>query len=539
MNGADEMDKEDNIFEQLVQFVTDEKYSEALHFAIACLKTDINNYEFYYIRALCQEQLGMVEDAYFSYKIALFLGRESSQKEVLQQGFQNLCSYAGANSYELGRACERLIEERMANGEFQISHGFLAEQIYDTNRVAAKIVLTEENMLLYMMQEIVLCEKNRLLEHEFAQYNTCKVYECDVEQFRVVYQKVKFAIRRIWFGFDVDSQKEINQLLEKYKISSDMLAVIAKYSVRQEYWKDTFMRLQAVVQCQHPQLGIDIGGYIQWLDGQNLGKQERCRLPAFYVNDGALIRLDYNEAYRNVNHTTCRAGEVIGTQNLNENKIAVIFCTNDSVYESECIAYLKRLRVPEGMQLEMIAVWNAPGMAAGYNAAIMRTDAKYKLYIHHDTFLLEQDILVKLIDIFSIKESLGMIGIFGSTDLQDSALWYQSSWEESRLNLYQDAVLEIHRSVSEKAQGTMDAAEAIDGVFIATSKDVFWREDLFDGWHFYDISQGCEFRKCGLQTAFYIDSRVWALHETSMKKDPHDTYEKYRKIFQREYLELQ
>lgn len=527
------MNEEDKIFEQLVELVTDEKYSEALHFAKECLREDVNNYELYYIYALCQEQLGLVENAYFSYKIALYLGRDSSQREVLQQGFQNLCSYAGANSYELGKACERLIQERMQYGEFETTHGFLSEQLYDLNRVAAKIVLTEENMLLFMMLEIVLCEKNRLPELEFIEKNTCKVYDCDVQKFRTVYQKVKFQIRRIWFGFDLEAQKELNRLLGEYKISSDMLAVIAKYSVRQEFWKDTFRRVQAILQYHYPQLGMDIGEYIRWLDEQNLGKQEGCMQPISYDNHAELIRCDYKKA----EYVPSGVGTFEGEKKTDENKIAIIFCTNDHAYESECTAYLRRLRIPEGKRLVIIEVWNAPGMAAGYNAAMRSTDAKYKLYIHHDTFLLEQDILVKLVNTFATKDSLGMIGIFGSTNLQDSALWYRSCWEESRLNLYQDAVLEIHRSVSEKAQGTMDAAEAIDGVFIATSKDVYWREDLFDGWHFYDISQGYEFRKCGYETTFYIDSKVWALHETTMKKDPRDTYEKYRKIFQREYME--
>lgn len=528
------MSEEDKVFEQLVKFVTKEKYAEALQFAKECLKTDINNYELYYIRALCQEQLGLVEDAYFSYKLALYLGRESSQKEVLQQGFQNLCSYAGANSYELGKGCERLTTERIECGEYKITHGFLSEQIYDTNRVAAKIVLTEENMLLFMMLEITLCEKNRMSDQEFIDKNTCKVYGGDVQKFRMVYQQIKFMIRRIWFGFDLDAQKKLNQLLKQYGVSSDMLAVIAKYSVRQEFWKDTFMRLQAIVQYQYPQLGMDIGGYIRWLDGQNLGKQECCQLPTFYENQSTLIRLDY----QNVEYKTYGTGAVVREKSRDEQKIAVFFCTNDSQYASECVAYLKRLEIPSRMKMEIIEIWNAPGMAAGYNAAMMSTDAKYKLYIHHDTFLLQQDIMVKLVDVFSSRESLGMLGIFGSTNLQDSALWYKSSWDESRLNLYQDAVLEIHRSVSEKNQGIIEAAEAIDGVFIATSKDVYWREDLFDGWHFYDISQGYEFRKYGYETAFYMDSKIWALHETTMKKDPIDTYEKYRRIFQREYLNI-
>ena len=41
--------------------------------------------------------------------------------------------------------------------------------------------------------------------------------------------------------------------------------------------------------------------------------------------------------------------------------------------------------------------------------------------------------------------------------------------------------------------------EAVDGLMIATQVDVPWQEQLFDGWHFYDISmckdlqrQGCK-----------------------------------------------
>lgn len=73
---------------------------------------------------------------------------------------------------------------------------------------------------------------------------------------------------------------------------------------------------------------------------------------------------------------------------------------------------------------------------------------------------------------------------------------------------------------------------------MAASKNVAWREDLFDGWHFYDISQTFEFRKAGYRTVFMndYDNAVALIHETTARKDPHDLYDKYRRIFLDNYM---
>ena len=81
----------------------------------------------------------------------------------------------------------------------------------------------------------------------------------------------------------------------------------------------------------------------------------------------------------------------------------------------------------------------------------------------------------------------------------------------------------------------IDDAAAIDGIFMATCTDIYWREDLFDNWHFYDISQTYEFRKHGLRTVFLNDTDITLLHELSTKPSPVDYYEKYRQIFLNNY----
>lgn len=489
------------------------------------LKYDSNNYELYFSLGLCYEQLGRTEEAYYAYRLAVFLGRQTPDEALMQQQFEQLCASRGANAYALGQACQQLVAKRLELGEYERTHAFLGEQLYDRNRVAAKIVLTEENMLLYMMLEIVLCEKNRMTDKDFKKDNTCVRYQNDVYRFRKAYCELKLKIRRIWFGLSILQQKEINDTLRRFAVSPDMLAVVAKYSVRQEFWRDLFARLQAAVQYEFPQTGKALAVYRQWMETQEIGGTQHCMEPVEYDNGAPVRYLKYPSG---TDEECCIRSD--------EDRIAVIFCANDALYTSECIAYLKRLILPEGKRLEIIVVQNAPGMAAGYNAAMRSSPAKIKLYIHQDTFIIRRNILCQLAQAFQEDKKLGMIGIFGSTDLQESAMWYQSTWENSRLNLYQDAVLNILRSVSTSKQGKLEEARAIDGVFIATGTDVGWQEDLFDGWHYYDISQGYEFRKQGLKTVFINDDEIWLLHETTMRRDPEDSYGRYRQIFIETYM---
>lgn len=509
------------------------------------LSVDINNYELYYMLGLCKEQTGAVEDAYYAYRMAAYLGNGTADQQLIQQQFVNLCSYANANAYKLGKACEAVVVERMKHGEYEKTHAFLGEQLYDTNKVAANIVLSEPNMLLHMMLEIVLCEKNRMSEGAFLTDNTIVRYDSDVNKFNEVYRQVKLAVRRVWFGASIEEQRKLNELLEEHSVSGDMLAVIAKYSVTEVYWEDVFARIAAIVQYKHPVIGMTMMQYKNWIAGLDIAGRKRCSEPTDFDNGAGVLRLDckanilrFDSAGPSEKAMQQSDNDSVTEQDCEtaDSTIAIVFCTNDKLYEAECISYLKRLEVPKGMSLEIVSVWNAKGMASAYNIVIEQIKAKYKVYIHHDTFIINRDLLVDVMNEFKKDDKVGLIGIAGTKKLNDVAKWWESKHEDLRMCLYQDAVLNILRSVSVTQDGKIENAEALDGIFLATSSDVHWREDVFDGWHFYDISQCYEFRKAGLRTGVLNYNEPVIMHETTMKKDAANLYDKYREMFIVNYL---
>ena len=86
---------------------------------------------------------------------------------------------------------------------------------------------------------------------------------------------------------------------------------------------------------------------------------------------------------------------------MNDKKICFIMCVNDKLYEEECIRYIQKLNVPEGYEVEQLSIWDAPSMAAGYNEGMRQSDAKYKVYLHQDVFVVYQNFIYEFLKIFS------------------------------------------------------------------------------------------------------------------------------------------
>ena len=108
----------------------------------------------------------------------------------------------------------------------------------------------------------------------------------------------------------------------------------------------------------------------------------------------------------------------------NDKKICFIMCTNDALYEKECMHYIKRLQIPTGFEAEMLTIKQAESMTAGYNQAMNQSDAKYKVYLHQDVFIVYKHFLTELLNIFQ-DDTIGMIGIVGSLDIEESSvIWY-------------------------------------------------------------------------------------------------------------------
>jgi hypothetical protein len=66
-------------------------------------------------------------------------------------------------------------------------------------------------------------------------------------------------------------------------------------------------------------------------------------------------------------------------------------------------------------------------------------------------------------------------------------------------------------------QGTLtnksyEWVSVIDGLLMATQYDIPWREDIIDGFHFYDKSQSLEFYKRGYEVVVPRMENTWVLH---------------------------
>lgn len=218
---------------------------------------------------------------------------------------------------------------------------------------------------------------------------------------------------------------------------------------------------------------------------------------------------------------------------MDEQKICFITCVNDETYYEESLLYLRNLQLPTGMQMQFLAVRGAASMASGYNEAMRQSNAKYKVYLHQDAFLLKKDYIKIICELFQKEKTIGLIGLAGCRKISGRGIWWKEkelygqichAYEpESLRKTYYGKVIENHNEV-----------QAVDGVIMATQYDIPWREDVFYGWHFYDISQSMEFQRYGYKVIVPQQKDFWLVHATK-DKSLGDAYQQFRESFLAEY----
>ena len=219
---------------------------------------------------------------------------------------------------------------------------------------------------------------------------------------------------------------------------------------------------------------------------------------------------------------------------MDSNKICFIACTNDELKMKECNLYIDRLYVPEGFTTEKILITDAKSMCEGYNRAMTASDAKYKIYLHQDVYIINRWFLHNLIRIFESDKKIGLIGMVGASSLSDEAVMWRSG-EGTFFGRTYD-VTDTRDFVEEKIEGrpVVEDAVSVDGQLMATSVDIPWREDLFREFDFYDVSQSFEIRKKGYRVVVPAQEFPWVVHDDGLILSLYN-YNKNRKIFIENY----
>lgn len=205
-------------------------------------------------------------------------------------------------------------------------------------------------------------------------------------------------------------------------------------------------------------------------------------------------------------------------KNVNENKLCFIICSNNALFLDECMLYLSLLEVPEGMETELLVIEDAKSMTAGYNEGMNATDAKYKVYLRQDTFIVCRDFIFKILEIFQFDSKIGMIGMIGAAKLSTDAVM----WHEERCGDFYglDQMPDNGLQDIERLEAGYKQVEVVDGFLIATQYDLPWREDILDGWDFYDVSQCMEFRRAGYKIVVPAQNPSWTNRQPSVLRSP-------------------
>jgi len=192
---------------------------------------------------------------------------------------------------------------------------------------------------------------------------------------------------------------------------------------------------------------------------------------------------------------------------MKNQKIAFIICVNDEVSYEECLYYIERLFVPEGFEIEVFVIREADSIYSAYNQAMNISDAKYKIYMHQDVFLINRSILQLCVDLFKSNARIGLIGLMGGKSYPVNRRFYRS-WDTGHVLGNTERGAFCNKLDTEAAK-----VVAVDGMFMMTQYDLPWREDVLSGWDFYDFSQSIEFTRHGYEIWVPKQEEPWSIHD--------------------------
>lgn len=192
---------------------------------------------------------------------------------------------------------------------------------------------------------------------------------------------------------------------------------------------------------------------------------------------------------------------------MNNKKIDFIMCTNNEQHASEAILYINHLLIPETYEVNIIKIVGG-SIFSSYNEGMRLSDAKYKVYLHQDVRIIDENFLYVMLEEFENPE-VGMMGVVGSSKLE------LEPWQWDAGSIIETRVTKTYCQHFSETNLTKYVKQ-IDGLLMATQYDIPWREDLFEGWDIYDCSQCCEFLKAGYKIVVPERERPLCLHDCGM-----------------------
>lgn len=206
------------------------------------------------------------------------------------------------------------------------------------------------------------------------------------------------------------------------------------------------------------------------------------------------------------------------------NKIVFLTRVNNERQYEECVLYINSLEIPYGFQVETFGIRNAETFVDAYDEGCKLTDAKYKVYIHENTLIINKSFIKNIVDIFQHNESVGLIGITG---MKKFMLSCEAVEQVGQVYDNHSGTMELvkYNNIIEE----YEIVEAIDDFLMASQTDISWNDKIDKDDNFYNVSYCMKLKKKGFEIVVPCAEKPWCIHELITKNET--DFEKNRSRF--------
>lgn len=173
--------------------------------------------------------------------------------------------------------------------------------------------------------------------------------------------------------------------------------------------------------------------------------------------------------------------------------LSIIICSNNPELFNQV---QKNIQQTIGINYEILYFDNRKinkGICSVYNELAAKSKFSYLCFLHEDILIQTKDWGIKLIEIFSTDDKIGLIGIAGCKyKSQYFSGWFSGLKEldcANYIHQYKNGSEFVHLSPSDS--DGLEEVVCIDGVFMCCTKEAWsknqFNEKLLTGFHFYDI----------------------------------------------------
>ena len=169
----------------------------------------------------------------------------------------------------------------------------------------------------------------------------------------------------------------------------------------------------------------------------------------------------------------------------------MIVCSRDA---KALKALLENIEQTVGVPYEIIPIDNASGafgICEAYNTGAQKSRFDCLCFVHEDVSFSTLNWGHKLLEIVA-NPTIGLVGVAGATHKSANvSAWWDIPLPYQRMHLVQPQEQQLTSISLNPQQETLAEVVAVDGVFLATKKNV-WEQFKFDqktlkGFHFYDV----------------------------------------------------